>query len=40
MSPSCHTLSKSFDMSKKTPQNLSVGYISKAAYISWAMDSI
>ena len=25
---------------KKTPQNSSVGYISKAAYISWTMDSI
>ena len=39
MIPSCQTLSNAFDMSKKTPLTSTVGFSSKAVWISWIIDN-
>ena len=39
MIPSCQTLSNAFDISKKTPLTSTVGFSSKAVWISWIIDN-
>ena len=39
MKPSCQTLSKALEMSRKTPLTSAVGLLSKAVYISCIIDS-
>ena len=39
INPSCHTLSKAFDISRNPPLTSRVGSALKAVYKSWAIDS-
>ena len=39
MIPSCQTLSKAFDISKKAPLTSAAGFSSKAVWISWIIDN-
>ena len=39
MIPSCQTLSKAFDLSKRTPLTSAVGFSSKEVWISWIIDN-
>ena len=38
MIPSCQILSKTFDISKRTPLTSAAGFSSKAVWVSWIID--